>query len=86
MNSLHCLPVPPDASPPLANRLTYSVTNFGTLYLNTEHIYLPNRLGSVSVYGVAGICCHPRLEHLLPHAGDYHLEAEDMSGEEKLLH
>lgn len=43
------------------------------------NINLSDRLGSVSVDGVARLRGHSGLEHFLPHPGHGHLKAEDVT-------
>lgn len=38
-----------------------------------------NRLGSVPNDGLARLCGHPGLEHVLPHPGNSHLKDEDVT-------
>lgn len=46
--------------------------------LNHECFPMFSRMGSVAYDGVARLRRHARLEHVLPHAGHHHPQAEDM--------
>lgn len=52
---------------------------FFLIYVVNVDINLPIRLGSVSDDGVARLRCYPGLEHFLPHPGDSHPEATDVT-------
>lgn len=49
------------------------------IYVVIVDINLPIRLGFVSDDGVARLRCYPGLEHFLPHPGDSHPEAADVT-------